>query len=409
MRSAQVFAKARLLCAALFAFIVAGCAATIPIDDSAIAGGKIATKIAASADKSLALDREGKVWAVGSNKYGQLGLGDEHRQSTFAKVKSLADKKIVEIAAGYGVSFAIDETGAAFASGLNNFGQLGLGDAKNRDKFERITSLASRKVVAIAAGADHAIALDSEGRVYAAGLNNFGQLGLGDAKDRDRFELVTSLADRKIVAIAAGYDHSFAIDETGAAFASGWNARGQLGLGDAKDRSEFVAIGSLSAKKIVAIAAGDHHSVALDSEGRVYTAGFGIHGQLGLDEELRSAVFVEALGLNGAKIAAIAAGGFHTFALDSDGKMWATGFNGGGALGLGDRSDRRVFVKSDALSGYGLYEQITAVAAGADHTIAIYSGGYVFVCGWNYEGQLGLGENRLNDFALEFEQIGLLR
>jgi alpha-tubulin suppressor-like RCC1 family protein len=387
---------------ALVSFVLVGCAAKT---GNLIVGAEgeryaIAVQIAASADHSVALDSEGGVWVVGSNKYGQLGLGDEHSQTLFVKASSLSGKKIVTVAAGYGVTFAIDETGALWATGLNNFGQLGLGDTKNRAVFSRVTSLKNKKIVAVAAGVDHAIALDSEGKAYSTGLNNFGQLGLGDTKNRDRFASVTSLKDKKIVAVAAGYDHAFAIDDASGVWASGWNVHGQLGLGDNKRRTKFGLVGSLSGKKIAAIAAGDYHSVALGADGKLYTTGFSAHGQLGLGDKLRSESFVEVADLNGKKIVAIAAGGHYTIALEEGGAIWGAGLNGGGELGLGDLSDRYIFVKSGGVKNGA---KITAIAAGSDHTIALLASGVVSVCGWNYADQMGLGDNRHADFVSQFE------
>ncbi|MDR0664152.1 MAG: hypothetical protein LBF86_01335 [Helicobacteraceae bacterium] len=388
--------------AALFVSLAAGGCATRgnPINGFETERYAIIAKIAASADHSVALDDEGGVWVAGLNKYGQLGLGDEFSRATFARAKTLAGKKIVAIAAGYGNTFAVDDAGALWAAGLNNFGQLGAKDAKNKNSFVRAVNLANRRILAVSAGVNHALALDDEGRVFAAGLNNFGQLGLGDAKDRDRFVQVAAFKNIKIAAIATGYDHSFVIDETGAAWASGWNGHGQLGLGDAKYRAKFARVGSLEGKKIVAIGAGDYHSVAIDAEGKAYAAGWSVHGQLGLGDKTKRLSFVEIDALRGKKIVAIGAGGFHTIAIDDRGKVWGAGFNGSGALGLGDRGDRQAFVEINSLNG----EKIVAVAAGSDHSVVLNDKGAIAVCGWNYAGEMGLGEDRRNHFAVTFER-----
>ena len=80
--------------------------------------------------------------------------------------------------------------------------------------------------------------------------------------------------------------------------------------------------------KIVSVAAGDYHTVLLDSKGNVWTAGWNNCGQLGreINSDIDSTFKQVTVG-NGVKIKAIAAGGSHTVLLDEDGNVWTAGYN----------------------------------------------------------------------------------
>ncbi|MDR2639163.1 MAG: hypothetical protein LBC09_04935, partial [Helicobacteraceae bacterium] len=124
------------------------------------------------------------------------------------------DKSGFQIAAGGDSSFVISG-GKVYAAGKNLFGQLGFGDNTDRDAFTEVLSLSGKNIVAIAARGPYSLALDKEGKVYATGWNGYGQLGLGDKTDRDKFTQISSLKDKKIVAISAGYDNSLALTSDG--------------------------------------------------------------------------------------------------------------------------------------------------------------------------------------------------
>ncbi|MDR2153294.1 MAG: hypothetical protein LBO72_10795 [Helicobacteraceae bacterium] len=325
--------------------------------------GKKIVEIATSITHSLALDANGKVYATGANGGGQLGLGDNDNRVAFTLVTSLEGKKIVAVAAGESIeagrpySLALDELGRLYATGENDFGQLGFGDDKFRNNFELVSSLEGKKIVAISAGGDYSLALSHEGKLYATGSNEFGQLGLGDYDRRVAFTLAKSLEGKKIVAIAAGGAHSLALDNEGKLYATGWNDSGQLGFGGANGRNVWRLVSALRDKNIIAIATGELFSLALGDDGKIYAMGDDYDGKLYVmgdnygaqpkidDKERRQGFAV--LSLEGKKIVAMAAwyGNFAPcfLALTSDGKIYAAGYNRRGQLGLGDNARRAVF------------------------------------------------------------------
>jgi alpha-tubulin suppressor-like RCC1 family protein len=201
----------------------------------------------------------------------------------------------------------------------------------------------------ISAGRLHSLALSNDGKVYAAGHNNAGQLGLGDNNDTNTFKEVTSLNGKNIIAISAGYLHSLALSSDRKVYTAGYNVFGQLGLDDNNHRNTFKEVSSLNGKSITALFAGSFHSLALSNDGKIYATGWNKNGQLGLGDGADRNTFTEVAGQNGKTIIAISAGSFHSLALSNDGKIYATGWNKNGQLGLGDTTNRNTFTKVTVL------------------------------------------------------------
>jgi alpha-tubulin suppressor-like RCC1 family protein len=352
----------------------------------------VVTAIAAGDDHSLALDSDGKVYATGKNLHGQLGFGDANNRKNFTPIPSLNDKNITVVIGGGANSFAIDNRGRVYATGINSAGRLGLGDKNDRNVFTPILSLNDKRIVAVAAGGSHSLALDSDGKVYATGRNEHGQLGMGDSgkgTDRYYFALVPSLSDKHIIAISAGGANSFAIDNRGKVYATGRNAKGELGLGDITDRDAFVRVSSLSGKNIVAISADFTRSIALSSDGKVFVAGWNRNGKLGLGNRTDRHDFTLVSSLSDKYIIAISATTYSFFALDNEGKVYATGRNFYGELGLGDENDRDVFTPISSL----IDKRVIAITANDDHSLALDEGGKIYETGENSFGELGYGAN----------------
>jgi hypothetical protein len=154
--------------------------------------------IAAGSNYSLALKRDGTLWAWGYNGSGQLGLGDYNSRATPTQVGTSTDW--IAIAAGYSHSLALKRDGTLWAWGYNGLGQLGLGDYTSRNIPTQVGT--STDWIAIAAGASHSLAIKRDGTLWAWGYNGYGQLGLGDTTNRLTPTQVGTSTDW--IAIAAG-------------------------------------------------------------------------------------------------------------------------------------------------------------------------------------------------------------
>jgi len=271
-------------------------------------------------------------------------------------------------------------------------------------------------IVSVAAGSNHSLAIDSEGKVYAWGFNGTGQLGNNSTTSSSiPVQVDTSgvLAGKTITAIAAGNTHSLALDSEGKIYAWGSNASGQLGNNSTTNSNIPVQVdtsGVLAGKTITAIAAGGVHSLAIDSDGKVYTWGLNGNGQLGNNSTTDSSVPVQVNTsgvLAGKTITTIAAGFTHSLALDSNGKVYAWGNNTSGKLGNNSTTDSSIPVQvytSGVLAG----KTIIAISAGSSHSLALDSDGKVYAWGSNNSGRLGNNSTTEARIPIQVNTSGVL-
>ena len=140
------------------------------------------------------------------------------------------DSDWASVAANYGYTLALKRDGSLWAWGSNRSGTLGLGDTSDRDRPTRVGD--EGDWVSVAAGRGHAVALKRDGSLWAWGESRCGELGLGDLENRDRPTRVGDEGDWALV--AAGYRYTVALKSDGSLWA--WGERsldGELGLGDA--------------------------------------------------------------------------------------------------------------------------------------------------------------------------------
>jgi len=277
-------------------------------------------------------------------------------------VAQAAAPRIVQIAAGYAHSLALFSDGSLYAWGYNRDGQLGAGSIV----YSYIPTLIGTGYTAIASGKNHSLALKGS-TLYAWGDNSFGQLGTGTSDDKDTpFQIGTGYT-----AIAAGHNHTLALKGS-TLYAWGYNSKGQLGDGTTENKLVPTLIGT----GYTAIAAGGAHSLALKGS-TLYAWGNNDVGQLG-DGTTKNKLVPTLIGTG---YTAIAAGGAHSLALKGN-ALYSWGGNSSGQLGDGTTADRHAPTPIGA--GY------TAMAAGDYHSLAL-KGSALYAWGSNQFGQLGDG------------------
>jgi hypothetical protein len=283
---------------------------------------------------------------------------------------------------------------AVKAWGSNASGQLGNG-AIGDSTNPMETSL--NNVAQLAGGQAHSLALKNDGSVWASGRNLSGQIG--DGTNDQRPEPVKVLDNA--IAIACGQSHSLALLADGSVWAWGANFAGQLGTGevDNPDHNAPAKVVGLDDMVVIAIAAGYQHSMALMSDGTVRSWGDNTYGQLGAGADFdRSNVPVNVADLT--NVTQIASGGFHSLALRASGRMKAWGLNFNGQLGDGSNDNRNAPVSVEGLSN------ISQISAGGLHSMALRRNGRVFAWGDNTAAQLGDGTVISRPLAVQVARIG---
>jgi len=265
----------------------------------------------------------------------------------------------------------------------------------------------------ITAGSAHSCYMLDNGSVKCWGKNNLGQLGLGHTNNRgdnasdmgDNLPVVDLGTGRTAKAIAAGGNHTCAILDNESIKCWGYNASGQLGLGNTTNqgvnsnemRDNLDAVDLGSGIKATAIAAGGNHTCAILDNSAVMCWGKNDVGQLGLGNTTDS-LSASAVNMgSGITVKSIAAGGNHTCAiLDNSSAVMCWGKNDQGQLGLGNTTDSPNPSVVDMGSGI----TAKAIVAGESHTCAILLNNSAIKCwGRASEGQIGLikGDNHIGD------------
>jgi uncharacterized repeat protein (TIGR02543 family) len=236
-------------------------------------GGGSVMATEAGAGHSLFLKNDGTVWATGNNQYGQLGDGTNVDKNTPVQLSGL--NGITAMAGGALHSLFLQNDGTVWATGNNNYGQLGDGTYVSKNTPVQVSGLSG--ITAITVRAAHSLFLKSDGTVWATGYNEFGQLGDGTYENKNTPVQVSGLSD--FTSIAAGANHSLFLMNDGTLWATGFNNFGQLGDGTYELKNTPVQVSGLSGTS--AITAGYNHSLFLKNDGTVWATGWNNYGQLG--------------------------------------------------------------------------------------------------------------------------------
>jgi len=385
-----------------------------PMTDVSLMPGETITQIVAGSNHSLSITSTGRVFAWGGNGLGQLGDGTTTNKTIPVEITEnfnlSTGEKITSIFLGGWHSSALTSTGRVFAWGSNYYGQLGDGTSTNRNTPIDITSsfnLNEDEIITdLFLGRYQSSALTANGRLFTWGLNDLKQIlhyEIGNIDTPREILNRFSLSDNeRIISISFGGSHSSAITSTGRIFTwGGYNFSGQLGhsvIGGVYGSSmrEITSGFNLDDNEIITqVSLGDDHSSAITSNGRVFAWGNNSNGQLGdgtTSNKFAPTEITACFGLaTGETVTQIVAEGHHSLAITSTGRVFAWGYNIYGQLGDGTTTDKSTPTNITSRFGLATGETVTQIIAGTNHSLVITSTGRVFAWGYNYYGQLGDG------------------
>ncbi len=320
---------------------------------------------------------------------------------------------IIDISLGVENSSIITSEGRVFTWGANADGQLGIGTATTfksvlTDITDSFGLIEGEKVIKIFLGSQVSIALTSTGRIFTWGYCGNGQLG--DTSETSRYtpgEITNQFnltEGETIVDISLGRTIVSAITSTGRIFTWGWNQHGQIGSGEEDNIKVPTPIDITSqfnldeGDMLVDVSVGDGHSSARTLQGRLFTWGWNIYGQLG-NGTSNNEIYAFPIDITSQfvlheeeSIANAYMNYYHSSVITSEGRVFTWGYNGYGNLGNGNEENQSSPI--DITSTFNLLptEVIINISTGGyAHCLAITSEGRVFTWGYNYDGQLGIG------------------
>lgn len=332
-------------------------------------------------------------------------------------------KKTAHVAIGKKINDAPTQVFDVYVFGEGTSGELGLGSKRvngkkpidvKRPRLNDNLSAKAVGVVQIACGGMHVVALTRDNKILTWGVNDQGALGRdtnwdGGLRDADKAEdsdsededdtginpkesTPTALSEEdfapgtKFVQVEASDSASFVLTEDGRVY--GWgtfrSSDGILGFTETvRIQSRPVLLPAL--KNIKALASGANHILALDHKGNVVAWGCGQQNQLGrriIERNKMSSLIPQGVGLPRGKIAKIACGSYHSFAIDKNGAVWGWGLNNFGEIGVENSAgeDDAVILKPVKIS-FLEDHTITDIAGGIHHSLACSSKGELFAWG----------------------------
>ena len=347
-------------------------------------------RVASGAYHTLAINSRGELYAWGFNKNGQLGIGTTtDNELTPQRVGNDSDWEA--ISGGEYHSLALKRDGTLYAWGKNNKGQLGISSNDNKNTPRQVGNAGDWK--AIAAGGEHSLALKRDGTLYAWGSNSSGQLGNGEKAVNDADTSKDRNSPTKIsigwMVISAGGFYSLAVKTDNTLHAWGNNALGQLGLGDTTDKNSPTRV-STGWKTV---SAGFAHSLALKNDNTLYAWGWNWKGQVGngksgstSEKETTPQKISAETNWNG-----IAASYLHSLAFNDNGEIYAWGNNSANQLGNGTFTNRSGLtkVKSDDTDW-------KAIGAGEIYSLALKTNGTLYT--WGDKSKIGIITNEDKGF-----------
>jgi alpha-tubulin suppressor-like RCC1 family protein len=410
---------------------------------------------------TVALQTNGTLWAWGYNYHGQLGDGTNIDKNTPTQIGNFSYWQ--SISAGFSHTVALQTDGTLWTWGYNHHGQLGDGTTTSRNTPTQTGS--DNNWIAISAGSYHTMGLksiditpptalcqnitvtlndngtatisaddidngsydnaaitsmtidkssfdcsdvgenvvtltvtdnsentatceatvtvvnfSSSKNIFAWGRNNYGQLGDGTSSNRYSPVQIGSASDW--VSVSSGGYHSLAIKSDGALWTCGRNDYGQLGDGTTSNRYSPLQIGTASDWALVS--GGFYHSLAIKSDGTLWAWGYNDYGQLG-DGTTSNRLSPVQIGIE-TNWSSLSSGNWHSLAIKSDGTLWAWGRNDYGQLGDGTTSNRYSPVQIGTSSDWAFVSN-----GSGHHSLAIKNDGTLWAWGYNYYGQLGNG------------------
>nr|VDD52478.1 unnamed protein product [Brassica oleracea] len=244
-------------------------------------------QVAAGLHFTVFLSREGRVFTCGSNTHGQLGHGDTLDSPIPRAVEFFQSVgPVVQIAAGPSYVLAVTQDGSVYSFGSGSSFCLGHGEQQDEHQ-PRVIQAFKRKgvhILRVSAGDEHAVALDSNGRVYTWGKGYCGALGHGDENDKITPQVLVSLNNCLVVQVCARKRKTFVLVEGGVLYGFGWMGFGSLGFPDRGVSDKVLrprVLESLKPHRVSQVSTGLYHTIVVTQTGRIFGFGDNERAQFG--------------------------------------------------------------------------------------------------------------------------------
>jgi alpha-tubulin suppressor-like RCC1 family protein len=318
-----------------------------------------------NSNHTAAIKTDGTLWAWGPNGngfYGQLGDNTSGTNRSTPVTTFSGGTNWKQVSAGSLHTAAIKTDGTLWTWGYNNNGELGDNTTTQRSA-PGTTFAGGTNWKQVSAAAGHNAAIKTDGTLWTWGYNGYGQIGDNTATTRST-PVTTFGGGTNWKQVIVGNSHTAAIKTDGTLWTWGSNDYGQIGDNTATTRSTPVTTfsGGTNWKQV---SAGNIFTAAIKTDGTLWTWGQGSFGKLGRNTTTNRSTPVTTFA-GGTNWKQVACGNHHTVAIKTDGTLWTWGYNGYG--GLGDNTTTQRNTPVTTFAGGTNWKQ---VSCGNFHTAAI--------------------------------------
>ena len=285
------------------------------------------THVECGTEFTMALRSDSTLWACGNNGNGQLGV-DTGIVSSDTLLQAAAGRKWIYAATGGFHVAAIAADSTLWGWGYNGDGELGIGIANQPDAPQQVSTTTHWRYVS--AGEAHTLAIRNDGTLWGTGYNADAELGTGDTMQQLSYVQIGT--DNTWKTVSAGGVFSLGVKEDGTLWGWGYNGDGELGMNNTTPNI-FAPTQIGTATDWVMASAGFEFSLAMKTDGTIWSAGFNGNKQLGrITAGAGDSVFAQIGTASNWKY--IAAASSFGFGIQQDGTLWGWGFNTYGQLGI---------------------------------------------------------------------------
>lgn len=301
------------------------------------------------------------------------GTGQRLIDVSFAANDTGADRSATLVIGGTTYNITQRAAGSGlrelWAAGSDLYGELGVGQAAVP---RRTPTLVATGMKSAAPTAGSAYFLGEDGTLWGTGENASGQLGLGDTATRTSLQPIAT----RVVQIAPQPDNNsiLFLTDDGTLWAAGGTLDSLVALPEATTSPTPIATG------VAQVSYGNLFAAYVKTDGTLWTSGVNAGGALGDGTTVSRSSFAPIA----TNVASVSCGGSHLAFVKTDGSLWTVGSNSYGQLGTGNTTNRSV--AGQIATG------VATVSAGATHTAFVKTDGTLWVFGFNGNGQLGLGD-----------------
>jgi RCC1 and BTB domain-containing protein len=327
-------------------------------------------QIACGSAHTVVLSTEGEVLTWGRGDDGRLGHGDKLWKYVPRITQALAGQVVVQVTCGSFHTAAVTSNGDLFTWGGGMYGKLGHGNEAGHSTPKHVEALAGLNVSQVACGSRHTAIITSSGALYTWGDKENGVAGHGDTDGHQYTpKLLEQLAGKRIVQLSACGRHTGCLTAEVELFTWGEGKFGRLGHGAEHNCHTPRTVEMLIGKKLRQVSCGGFHTACITEDGHLYTFGKGEHGQLGHNDCVNKVKPTLVQALEGVFVSQITCGWSHSVALGSNGRVFSWGNGDHGKLGLGHGSACKVSVPTmvEKLKDY----RVVRVASYNEHTAAL--------------------------------------